>query len=1011
MKKNIITYRLLIQYLFFGIFLGGTINAQQVVNGVLVGLSGYPISGAKIISGNDSIYTLSDGSFSIKNGGAITVIAKGYRTKILKPPFNNSPILLEKDPINDVVNVAYGNQNKFGLTSAISSITSEDLKDAYSTNIGSTLYGRLAGLTVIPTSGEPGNDFPLFLIRGTGTLNNSQPHVYVDGLETSMNLLKLEEIESISILKDAAALAPFGIKGANGVIWVVTKRGKIGKTEIRSAIQTGVQQPSRLPKFVGSYDYARLYNEARSNDNGNAWTPFYTDAQINAYKNGNSGNDPNYNLLYPNVNWYDEVLKNSAPLANVDVSASGGDENSRYFLYLGYQFNGGLYSDTDPKRDVNSNNDYSKLNFRTNVDIRLPLIFDAKVTLGGVIENRYTPSFDVNTLWQNMARYPANAFPVETEKGWGGTTIYPDNPKATIIQRGFRQFHNRNILASFTLGQNFDFITKGLRLEETFSIYNSQNNSYYKDRNYQRFQPILLPNDSIGYNVTGSPEIFFSITQTGSGRNTVLYRQNARVALTYDREFESHHLQGSVIYNGDKFTGEGNDPTYLFRGFSGRFNYGFKKKYFAEFGYAMNGTGDFPQGNNIGFFPALSLAWVASEESFLKNSSVVDYLKFRASAGLVGNDDVGGRRFAYQQYYASGTAGPRFNTNGTSTASTLFESTIANPFLTWEKAFKTDFGIDARFFNKLDVGVDLFYDRREDILVNQNSLATLGFINGTSNDGIVTNKGIEVNLNWKDQIGKLVYYINPLFSFARNKIINMNELPQAEDYLARTGYSINQPFALIASGLFQSWDEINNPNTPLQTFAAVQPGDIRYVDQNNDGIIDNNDRIALKGNYGAIPEISYGINVGIMIKGFDLNVVGYGVANRSIYLDEIVSYAFRENGNATLNALNRWAYYPGQDIDTRSTATYPRLSLGDNSNNFRNSSFWIRNGNYFRLGEVTLGYSLPFSFTKKAKMQKMRIFVSGRNLVTIDDIDTIDPEINIGYPFMKSYNIGLNINF
>jgi TonB-linked SusC/RagA family outer membrane protein len=1010
MKKYINIFKHLILFLFFWFSSGGIINAQNVVNGSVVDLSGYPVIGAKIISGNDTVIAKNNGSFSVSELDVITVISKGYRPQTIKPPFNHHLVVLEKDPLHQSVDVAFGSQKSLGLTSAVSSVRSEDLKDAYVTNIRSTLSGKLAGLTVIPTSGEPGNDFPAFYIRGIGTLNNMQPLEYVDGLEMPINMLKLEEIESISVLKDAAALALFGIKGANGVIWVTTKRGKIGPAQVKTSLQTGIQQPNILPKFVDSYDYARLYNEAKSNDNGNIWSPFYSDVQLNAYKNPeNTANDK---LLYPNVNWYDEVLRKSAPLSNADVSVSGGNENIRYFLFFGYQFSGGLYSDTDPKKDVNANNEYQKVNVRTNVDIKLPLIFDAKVTFGGVIDNRYTPSYDVSTLWQNMASYPANAFPVETPLGWGGTSIYPNNPKATVLQRGFRLFHNRNLQASLALGQNFDFVTKGLRLTETFSIYDYESSAYYKDRNYQRFQPYYnVSGDSIGYNVTGSPETFFTITQTGTGLNDVKFRQNLQFALTYDRLFYLHHFQGSLLYNEDKYMVEGNNPTYLFRGFSGRLNYGFDDKYFAEIGYALNGTGDFPPGKNMGFFPTLSLAWAASQEDFMKSSSVVNYLKFRGSVGLVGNNNIGGTRFAYQQYYQSGTAGPRFNTTGTSTASTLFESTIANPSLTWEKAFKADFGIDARLFNKLDAVVDLFYDRRTDILVNQNSLASLGFLNGKANDGVVTNKGIEINLNWKDQIGNMTYYINPVFSFSRNKIVNMNELPQAEDYLAQTGYSINQPFALEASGLFQTWDEINNPNTPVQTFAAVQPGDIRYVDQNNDGAIDNNDRIALKGYYSEIPEITYGLNVGVVYKGFDLNVSGYGVANRSVYLDGVNFYAFQNNGNASNWALNRWVYYPDQNIDTRGTATYPRLSLGSNSNNFRNSSFWIRNGNYFRLGELTLGYSLPRSFTMRAKIQKVRIFISGKNLLTVDKIDTVDPEVRNGYPLMKNYNLGLNVNF
>lgn len=1008
MKRYINIFRHLVLYLFFWVFLGGILNAQNVVSGIVVGLSGYPLAGANIISNNDTLVTDNFGAFSIQKSDEITVKLKGYKTQIIRKPLNDQLIVLEKDVFHQPVGVAYGSQSRFGLTSSISSISSEELKDSYETNIGNALKGKLTGLTVLPSSGEPGNDAPEFLIRGLGTRNINTPIVYVDGLETSMDLLKIEEIGTISVLKDAAALAPFGIKGANGVIWVTTKRGKKGAAEIKTSLQTGMQQPNRLQEFVDSYDYARLYNQARSNDNGNVWSPYYTDAQLNAYKN--PGSTDKDRMLYPNVNWYDEVLKKSAPLTNVDMSVSGGDNNIKYFLLLGYQTTQGLYSGTDSKRDVNSNNDYQKLNVRTNVDVKLPWIFDASVSFGTVIENRYSPSYNVATLWENMASYPANAYPVETPMGWGGNSIFPDNPKASVIYRGFRQNHNRTTQASVTFGQDLNFITKGLRLTETFSLMNYQNSAYYKDRNYQRFQPYLIPADTLGYAPTGSQESNFNISQTGTGRNTVSFRQTLRIALTWDRMFNLHQVHGSLLYSDDMNDGEGYNVPYLYRGFSGRFNYGYNDKYFAELGWALNGSGDFPPGKNLGFFPSLSLAWVVSNEDFIKNSSIINYLRFRGSAGLVGNSDIGGVRFAYQQYYYPGTAGPRFNTTGTSTASTLSEFTIENPNMTWEKAFKANFGTEARLFNKLDAQFDIFYERRHDILVAQNLLSSLGFLFGFANDGIVTNKGIEFNLNWKDKIGDLSYYINPVFSFARNKIVEMNEMPQAEPYLVRTGNSINQVYALEANGFFQSWDEINNPNTPVQTFATVQPGDIRYVDQNNDGVIDNNDIVPLKGHY-SVPEISYGLNVGVEYKGFDLNVSGYGLANRSAYLSGVNFWGLQNGNNAPTWALDSWAYYPDQNIDNRATATYPRLSLESNSNNFRTSSFWIRNGNYFRIGELTLGYTLPRAYTMKVKIPKVRVFVKGTNLLTLDKIDQVDPEVMNGYPLMKSYNLGLNVNF
>jgi TonB-linked SusC/RagA family outer membrane protein len=1007
-RKHIVRQGVLLLLFFLGF--AGIMHAQNVIKGTVIDDAGYPIKIARITSGNETVIADENGTFTIGMSDAIRIESAGFKPRIFHPPYADIFILREEERFSQMVDVAYAGQNRFGLTPAVSAISGERLKDSYVTNIGNTLLGKIPGLMVFPSSGEPGNDHPGFQIRGVATLNNAEPLVYVDGIEMPMNLLKTEEIKSISVLKDAAALAPFGIKGANGVIWITTKRGTPGRPELRTSVSTGNQQPLRIPEFISSYDYARLYNEARSNDNNNIWSPLYSDAQLNAYNNPSS-EIANYDLLYPNVNWYDEVLKNTAPTTNADFSFSGGDNNARYFLMLGYQFTEGHLKDTDLKRNINSNNDYQKVNVRGNVDLNLPSIFDATFMFGGVIEDRYTPSYSLGGLWNNMARYPANAFPVETPEGWGGTSLHPDNPKATVLQQGYRHFHNRTVRTSLTLGQDLGFITPGLRLTETYALANYQGSFYYKYRDYQRYQPFLNQTDEIGYNVIGSEQTDFTISQTGTARNTFTFRQNFQVALSYDRQFNSHHLQGLMMYSHDEYLIEGMNPVFYTRGFAGRIVHNYSNRYITEFGYAYNGTGDFPAGNRMGFFPALSFAWIVSNEDFLAGSQSIDFLKIRTSAGIVGNSNIGGQRFSYQQYYRQANSTPRFGWPGTATSSILYEYQIANSSLTWEKAFKSNFGIETLLFSKLDVSADLFYERRSDILVNQNVLSSLGFLTGMVNEGEVTNRGIELDLRWSDKVGALSYFVNPIFAFARNRIEQMNEPPRAQDYLVRTGHSINQPFALQAAGFFQSWDEINHANTPVQTFASVQPGDIRYIDQNGDGIIDDNDLIPMAGYYSNIPEITYGLSIGLAFKGFDLHVFGYGASNRSVFLSGINFWAFQNQGNATPWALERWAHYPGQGIDTRATATYPRLSLENNSNNFRNSSFWIRNGNYFRLGEVTIGYTLPQSFTSKINIKKTRLYFTGTNLLTFDNINTVDPVVMTGYAFMKSFNLGLNLNF
>lgn len=897
------------------------------------------------------------------------------------------------------------------MTGAISSIKGKEIENAYTSNIGNTLYGKIPGLTVLSSGGEPANDFPSYRIRGLGTYQNSAPLTYVDGFEMDISLLKPDEIESISILKDAAALAPFGIKGANGVIWVTTKKGKEGKADVKISLSFGIQKPVRLPQFVEAVDYVQLYNEAKSNDNGNIWTPQYSEAQINAYKNGNIGNLANYNLLYPNVNWHDEVLRSLAPTTNANITSSGGNKSVQYFLLLGYQNTEGLYKATDSKRNINSNISHQKINVRANVDIQLNKIFDASVRFAGVIQNNYSPTDSTDIIWKNMSKYPANAFPVSTPLGWGGTSIYPDNPKASVLQKGYHLKHHRSFQAALTLGQNLDFITKGLRLAESYSLYNNTGSYYYKERDYQRYQPYLVSDVEVNYHITGNQNTDFEIKQSGNDLNSQISRQNVQLALTYDRSFGKHRATGSVIYDDDRYLIDGNNVEFLTRGFKGRFGYAFNARYFAEIGYAINGTGDFPPGKNIGFFPAISFAWVMSKESFFKENQLIDFLKLRASAGLAGNSDIGGARFAYQQYYKKSISNGMFGLNGVAAQGTLYEDTIANTNLTWEKSLKINLGIDSRLFNKLELSLDLFYERRYDILAQQNILATMGLLTGMENSGVVRNSGFELGLNWCDKINQVSYYINPTFSFARNKIEEMNEGPKAEDYLRRTGKPINQPFALEAYGLFQSWEEINDPKTPKHTFAKVQPGDIRYMDQNNDNIIDENDIIALPASYSDIPEIVYGLSIGGEYRGFDLSISGHGVANRTVFLSGVNNWAFQNNGNIPKWAVNRWAFYQEQGIDTRANATYPRLSLGQNDNNWRESSFWKKNGSYFRLSEITIGYTFPLNLTKKAQIEKLRLFIMGGNLLTIDHIVHVDPVSDAYYPSLKNFSIGLNLIF
>lgn len=993
----------------------GVAQAQITTKAFVVDESGYPLVGAVVKFNSQRVVTDSQGSFSIAPQTVVTIEMSGHKSKTVTITAKNSVVTLIPNPIEQQTTVLYGAQKRFGTTSAISTISGKQLEDEFVSNVGRTLSGKLSGLTVMQQSGEPGADMPQFYIRGRSSWNTSKPVVYVDGFEASLDYLNPMEIESISVLKDAGALAQFGIKGANGVVWVTTKRGKIGKPKVEISVDHGWQQAVSTPEFADSYQYASLYNEALSNDKG-AWTQYYSQEKLDAYKRGNDGTIDNYDLLYPNVNWYDKVLKSFAPATNANVSFSGGNKVARYYMMLGYQNVDGLYDGTDKKRDINSNVNFQKFNYRANIDATLGKIFTIAATVGGDISDRYTPDYSTSTLWSNMASYPANAFPVVTPKGYGGTVLYPDNPVGSVLETGYRQFHTRNIQAGITVGEDLGFITNGLKLWQTMSIYNTQGQFFYKEKNYSRFSPYIDNDGELQYTTIGTADTDFSISQTGNSRNSIFNRINTEIGIGYDRTFGKNSVSASVVYHGDKMVVEGvKVPTYT-RGFAGRVNYSYDNRYFTEVGYAINGMSPYSPKHSIGYFPSLSAAWVLSNESFMKDCSVVDYLKLRASVGVVGMADLesASNYFMYQQYYHEKTLTPRFGWDGTATASSIYEYYIANEEASWEKSLKTNVGIDIQMFNKrLEASFDFFYENRYDILTPANVPGYFGILSDTNlNLGEVTNRGVELSLNWSDHVGDFSYYINPTFSFARNKITDMNEAPAAYDYQKQTGTRIGTYLYLKSNGLFQSWEQVNNPDTPQSMYETVQPGDINYVDMNRDGYINDNDRTYLTNYYTSIPEITYGISIGASYKGIDMNVTGYGAANSTISVRNYLNSAYESGtGNLSKWAMNRWAYYPQQGIDTRSHATYPRLSAGSNTHNWRSSTFWLRNGNFFRISDITLGYTLPRSFTSKIRIDKLRFYVMASNLHSFDNLEVGDVECQTGYPLMRTFKIGLNLNF
>ncbi|HEY6956193.1 MAG TPA: SusC/RagA family TonB-linked outer membrane protein [Flavisolibacter sp.] len=885
-------------------------------------------------------------------------------------------------------------------------------------NITNTLYGQLAGLTVKQASGEPGYDNASMSIRDLGTYDNANLVIYVDGFQTTsayFQYLSPAEIETVTVLKDPVSLATFGMKGANGVLWVVTRRGSAGKPRVQVRLVNGWQQPITINKPYGSYDYARLYNQAISNDNyafNNYqfnWTPFYTDAQLDAYKN-RSGT---------NVDWYDENLKKNGGYSDANVVFSGGDPTTQYGLVLDYMTQGGLYNVSNTERT--SNAQISRFNLRSNLDFSFFQIFEAKVDLGGRIEDRRYPNYNGPTLWENMSKYPSNIYPVKDSVtgAWSGTSLFPNNPVASVNALGWTSTHDRTLQANFSLKEKLDFLVKGLYLNEAVSFNTWTRNSASKTATYARY-----------FNgATTTTDKTTDITSNGSAPVDQWDWKQVNLTGGYDATFGPHKVSAAVNYFRSNFVTDwglnnngqntGNNIFYHFQNVGAQVHYSYKSKYIVDLAGGYSGSDNFAPGNRWGFYPAVALGWIATNENFLKENKVISFLKLRLSAGESGNEQSNRGRYLYQQYFVgNGT----YYTGTSLTANTgIIQSYAANPDIFAEKSVKYNAGFDMTLFNKLSLSADVFQDKRSGIVTQNNDLlATYGATVPYLNIGEVTNKGYEVTANYKGKvIGKVGYSIGGMISYAKNTINYQAEVPTINSFSKTTGLPIGTPIGLIADGFFDVTDFNSNgtlkAGIPVPQFGAVQPGDLKYKDLDNNGKVDQNDVTEIgRPNYS---NLVYAFNANVDFKGFDFSILFQGGSGSSVNLLSAAYFqavAFVNNINVFPIAKNAWAYYPGQGIDTRANADYPRLTTKANDNNYRASTFWIKSGDFLRIRNIEIGYSLPASITKKARLEKLRLFFSAVNPVTWSSLSknyNIDPETTSGYPGMKSLNAGISLNF
>lgn len=897
---------------------------------------------------------------------------------------------ISQDSVVNLQNIGYGSQPVWEKTSVVSSVSGDELSKSFTTNLANTLYGRIPGLTVMQGGAEPGEDSPTLYSRGISTFGpNTNPLIIVDGVESTFEKLAPEEIESITLLKDASATAIYGSRGANGVLLITTKRGKQGPLEISLSTQQGFQSALRIPDFLGSYDYSRLYNEALNNDGE---PDFYTANDLAAFQSGSD------QYFHPDVNWYDELLRKRAPISNYNLNFSGGDSGIRYFASIGTIKSNGLYEKTGDLSENSDNATYNKYNLRLNLDVAVTNRLSMNLNLGGIVENKANPGGN-NTaeIFEKMATIPPNAFPVYNPDGsYGGSSIYT-NPLGDILESGYYTSNGKTFQGIVKLTEQLDMVIPGLSISGLISFNSFSQSFLNKVRQYARYSISKDNSGNIVYNQIGQNTSLQGETSQGSQWKNYTIQG----FLNYDHSFGANTLTGMLMLNADNYSITGMNQSFKHVGVAGRLIFSNQRKYIAEFSFGQYGSENFASGSRFGFFPALSVGWIISNENFLKSNNVLNFLKLRASYGMVGNDNIGGQRFMYYQEYVSGP-GYYFGTNNSGFGG-IMEGPLANPEVTWEKEKQLDIGIEATILNRFDLSFDIFRKHRYDILTMdyRNTPQFVGYaIIPDLNVGEVDNNGFEGTIRYNsNQNSSFQYFLEGNMWYARNEIIYNAEPLKEYDYLYQSGNSVGQPMLLESIGFFANQADIDS--SPEQIFTEVQPGDIKYKDQNNDNIIDQNDYYPT--GKPEVPELTYGIHGGIIFKGFDFDFLLQGVANRSVYLDGNYFYAFQNNAKVSTFALGRWT------PETAQTADYPRLSAENNLNNFQPSSFWLRNGNFIKLRSIELGYSLSQEVVEKIKIKGLRIFLNGTNLFSVDNIDFTDPETITGYPAFRTISLGLKV--
>ena len=1036
------------------LLISGQIFAQNLnVHGKVLDENGEGLIGAGVVIQGTTQGTVTDvdGSYqlSVPQGATLEFSCVGYKAQLVQVTGPNLTVTLAPDSklIDESVVVAYGSQNKVTITGAVTAVGGDALMKSPVPNVANALQGNLPGVSAVQPSGMPGADEPVIRIRGVGSLNSAEPLVLVDGVERPFSQLDPNEIESISVLKDASATAVFGVRGANGVILVTTKRGEVGKASVTASASAAIQSISQFVEFADSYTYGQMYNYTQITDAKpmNEWPGTVNIADYTPYANVvkfsqdvmehfRLGDMP---TTFPNTDWIDYIMNDHAWQEQANVNVSGGTDKVRYFVSAGFLNQNSLFKTFSQNK--NETFDYQRLNYRANLDIDVTKHSQLSLTLGGRMQDRNTMGGGEGFLFRYLqGATPYAGIGVDEE---GRHIISDPNIVGAYDRDALSNYYDLGYENQSTNALNFDiqykldmsFLTKGLDFKAKASYNSEYTAQKYRQNGYGTgvtYVATLVDGKEVLRKENVTWPIPYGEGKWGS-RNWY-----AEASFNYARRFGKHNVGALLLYNQSKTYYPWDSSNSLYQsipkgyvGLVGRVTYDYDTKYLLDFNIGYNGSENFAPGNRYGTFPSVSVGWIPSQEKWwapVKN--VISYLKFRGSYGIVGNDSTNGARFLYLpgtwQFFQGHmgwnpqTQGANFGTNG-NWLQGVRELTAGNPNVTWETAAKTNIGVDAGFFNdKLHAYVDFFWEDRKDILVSNSSTlpAVTSLPANYVNEGRVKNHGFEVTLNWEQRFGDFRYSISPNFAYAKNEIIEMLEVKPLYDYLSRTGLPVGQRFGY---DLFEFYEQgateeryfakygVEMPNQNVQ----LKNGDAVYVDLNGDEIIDANDQKPL--GYTDVPEITYSVNFNFQWKGLDFSMLWIGADHVSRQLN---GYFRSQFGSTNTSALTQWVADNSWTEDN-TDAILPRISFTNAVHNNRDSQAWVVDSKYVRLKNVEIGYA----FTPKKKdafFNYVRVYASGNNLLTFADFKGNDPEApgsgldyGMRYPMTRLVNFGVQVNF